>query len=230
MLKELLEKINSEVMTDEVKLQVSAIFESQVNEAIKAKEAEMDEANRGEIAEFKENLISQIDEYLGYFVEEFTKENEMQIDETVQISTAKRVLENFASLVDGFHLELSEGKIEESADLVKAKADLNAAVEKVAGLKKELSEATRKIIVAEAASQLDTDSQVEKFTKLCEGVEFDMEAADEFKAKLAFFVESVKVEAAPADKIEESTEKTTEVVIEESVKDQTRIQSYLSRL
>lgn len=230
MLKELLEKINSEVMTDEVKLQVSAIFESQVNEAIKAKEAELEEANRGEIAEFKENLISQIDEYLGYFVEEFTKENEMQIDETVQISTAKRVLENFASLVDGFHLELSEGKIEESADLVKAKADLNAAVEKVAGLKKELSEATRKIIVAEAASQLDTDSQVEKFTKLSEGVEFDMEASDEFKAKLAFFVESVKAEAAPAEKIEESVVEPKEEVIEESVKDQTRIQSYLSRL
>lgn len=204
MLKALLEKIDAEVMTDEVKLSVSALFESTVNEAIKAKEIELEAQNTTEIAQFKENIVNQIDEYLNGVVESYVRDNEAQIVEGVQIDAAKRVLEHFSSLVDGFHLQLSEKVETDNAALKEAKAELNATVEKLVSMKSELSVATKKIALAEAASELDTDSQVEKLAKLAEGIEFDIDAIAEYKKKIAFFVESIKKDEATPNKIDES--------------------------
>lgn len=50
-LKELFESISSDILTDEVKLQIGSIFETSVTEAVAAKEQELEEANRTEIAE-----------------------------------------------------------------------------------------------------------------------------------------------------------------------------------
>jgi len=99
MLEQLFEKINSELLTDEIKLEMSAMFESAVNEAIQTKEQELEESNKQEITEFKDSLTTKLDEYLTYFVEEFTQENEQQVEDAVKIQTAEKVLGVFEGIV-----------------------------------------------------------------------------------------------------------------------------------
>jgi len=238
-MKELFEKINSEVLTDEVKLQISAIFESQVNEAIKAKEAELEEANRTEIAEFKESLIDQIDEYLGYFVEEFTKENEAQVNEGVLTSVSKRVLENFSSMVEEFNMQLADQTLEEDKKIPELTKRLNDAVTKLGEKNAELQESLRELAIRDRMDLVPGVIAKEKFRKLAEGLSYTLGEEEEFVSKLNFFVESVRSEVtSSAEKLEEPQEvveegtKDEKTVITESTEEKpaSRITDYLSRL
>lgn len=234
---ELFEKINSEVLTDEVKLQISAIFESQVNEAIQAKESELDEANRAEIAEFKETLVDQIDEYLGYFVEEFTKEHEDMVTEGVNASVSKRVLENFSTMVEDFNMKLSDQVIEEEGKVPELTQRLNDAVNKISEKNKELQEALKELALRDRADKVTGALAKEKFMKLAEGLQYELGQEEEYVAKLDFFVEQVNGEvSASKEKLAEGEEgvitegeQGKKIITEEKHKD-TRIQDYLSRL
>lgn len=207
MLEQLFESIKSDVLTEEVKLQMSTLFESALTEAVKAKEIALEEQNRGEIAEFKEDMVNQIDEYLNYFVEEFVTENESLIDNHVKVKTAERVLETFANIVTDFNLQLSEGKVKQSDELVSLKKENDALHNKIMESRKEVELVTKAAMIAEKCYELETEVDRDKLVQLAETVEFD---EDTFSAKLDVFVEQItsaskKVEEVPA-KMEESIE------------------------
>lgn len=227
-LEKIFEQISSEILTDEVKVQISTIFEAKLNEAIAAKEGEMEEQNRKEIAEFKESLIGQIDEYLNYFVEEYTRENEAAIEESVQLDTAKHVLSTFSDMVDKFNLELSEETIDNTAEVTALKDEVNAKVNENIELKKEIADLTRKGIVESKAAELTTDAEKEKFRKLAEGVTFEDEEG--FGKKLDAIVETVKASTEKPAKIEESVETPAAPIEEQKPATSDKIKSYLERL
>jgi len=210
MLEQLFETIKSDVLTDEVKLQMSTLFESALTEAVKAKEVELEETNRAEIAEFKEDMVNQIDEYLNYFVEEFVTENESLIDNHVKVKTAERVLETFVGIVNDFNLQLSEGKVKQSDDLVKLKEENNKLHNKILESRKEIELVTKAALIAEKCHELETEVDRDKLVQLAETVEFD---ADTFGAKLDVFVEQIQ-SAKTTKKTEEAPQK-----IEESIED-----------
>jgi hypothetical protein len=151
-LQKLFEQIESEVLTEEVKLQISTLFESAVNEAIAQKEVALEEQNRAEISEFKESMTEQIDEYLNYFVEEFVKENEDLIDNKVKVKTATKILETFSKIVNDFNMELSEEKESCDEELESLKVECNKLTNKLIESKKEIQTVTKAAMIAEAGS------------------------------------------------------------------------------
>mgnify|MGYP001193247499 CR=1 FL=1 len=187
-LEKLFETINSEILTEDVKLQLSTIFEAQVNEAVKAKEEELDEKNRAEIAEFKEGLTNQISEYVDYVVEEFLKENEEAIDSKVKVKTAERVLESFIGVMRQFNVQLSEEKIEIDDMVETLKADNNKLMAKLSESRKELEIVKKAALIAEAAGKLEIDSEKEKLVTIAEGLEFE---EDSFSKKLDVIVQQI---------------------------------------
>lgn len=215
MLEKLFEKINSELLTDDVKLELSTMFESAVNQAIEAQEEELEEANRKEIAEFKEELVEKVDEYITYFVEEFTNSNEQQIEESVKIQAASRVLSVFEGLVKDFNLQLDEQVVEENEELETLKAKFNEQTEKLIAKGKELDTLKMESVKKELSLGLGTDLEMEKFLKLADTIVMEGKDVAGYTAKLQIMVESVKGDKASAKQTLEESEEEGEAVLEE---------------
>ena len=225
MLDELFEKLNADVLTEETRLQLSTIFESSLNEAIKAKELQLEEENKAEIAEFKEDMVSQIDEFLNYFVEEFVSENEELIDSHVKVKTAEKVLETFSKIVTDFNLDLSEEKIEESEQILSLKDENNKLHTKLIENKKEIDLVKKAAMIAEATHSLDTELEKEQLIEKAKTVEFD----ENYEGKLGVFVEQIISERSNKEKAPEKLEEVIqEVVIPKKTDD--RMASYLKYL
>lgn len=216
-LKELFESISSEILTDEIKLQLGTIFETSVNEAVAAKEQALDEANRVEIAEFKETLTEQLDSYLDYFVDEYIKENESIVEDYTKVKLAEKVLRNFKQMCEAFNISLSEESISNEDEIDALQTENNKLVNKLIEAKKETALVKKAAYIAEAAQKLETDVQREQLMEKAKGLEFE---EDVFEQKLAVVIESllVKREEIVEDKLEEK-EEVVEVkpVISESV-------------
>lgn len=216
-LKELFESISSEILTDEIKLQLGTIFETSVNEAVEAKEQALEEANRVEIAEFKETLTEQIDSYLDYFVEEYIKENESIVEDYTKVKLAEKVLRNFKQMCEAFNISLSEESLSNEDEIDELQTENNKLVNKLIEAKKETALVKKAAYIAEAAQKLETDVQREQLMEKAKGLEFD---EDVFEQKLAVVIESllVKKEEIVEDKLEEKEEIVDEKpVISESV-------------
>jgi hypothetical protein len=225
-LTELFESINSELLTEEIKLQLSTLFESALTEAIKAKEVELEESNRTEIAEFKESLSNQIDEYLNYFVEEFVKENEDVVDSNVKVKTAERVLEAFQKVVTDFNVELSEEKIDESEKIDELTSEKDALVNQLIEAKKETELVKKAAMIAEKAYILESDLERDKLIQLAQTVEFD----SQFDGKLDVFVEQIKVARTSTPIVEKIDEEKPEDVIVEEKEVSDSMKNYLKYL
>ena len=127
MIEKLFETIKSDILDDGAKLTKATLFESNLNEAIKLKEAELEELNRKEIKEFREELSTQVDEYLTYIVEEFVKDNKKPIVESVKAKQSEKILAIFEELVTTFNMELSDEVItnESEIEALKTKEIIN---------------------------------------------------------------------------------------------------------
>lgn len=228
MLNKLFEQINSELLTDEVKLQMSTLFETAVNEAIDAEKKKLDEENRAEITEFKDKLTEQIDEYMAYIVEEIVDENDESIVEATKVQTADHIMEAFGELIQKFHIATSPDAISESQEIDELKSELNEAVNKRAEAEAVATSLKKKAIIMEKAHEFDTETTKEKFLTLAESVEFvDSET---YAKKLDVIAESVKPAEKTASQLDTTLEddKATKI-IDESKKADSPMSEYLKR-
>jgi len=226
MLDQLFEKINSELLTDEVKLEMSAMFESALNTAIETKEQELEESNKVEISEFKDTLTTKLDEYLTYFVEEFTQENEQQIEDEVKIKTASRVLGVFEGIVNDFNMKLSDDVVTNEDELAEAKATIDSQTEELLEVRKALEAAKVEKIVEGMAAKFEIASDAEKFREVAKTLTFAGDTED-FENKLGILGESITSEKSnPSERLDEGAEE--EVIEEETTP--SRMSSYLTQL
>lgn len=214
-LKELFESIESEILTDEIKLQMSTLFESALNEAIAAKEQELAEANRQEISEFKEDLVEQVDTYLDYFVKEYIKENEQVIEDFSKVKLAEKVLRNFQQMVEAFNISLSEESVSSEDEIEELKAENTKIVNKLIEARKEVQMIKKATMISEASEALDTDVQREKLVEMAKGLEFE---EDIFESKLDVLVSKILAESKEdsSAKLEEKEEDVKPEEIKES--------------
>lgn len=208
-LKELFESIESEILTDEVKLQMSTLFESALNEAIKVKEQELEESNRVEITEFKEDLVGQIDSYLDYFCKEYIKENEQVVEDFSKVKLAEKVLRNFQQMVEAFNISLSDESISSEDEIEELKTENTNLVNKLIESRKEIQNVKKAAMVSEAAEKLETDVQREKLIEMVKTVEFE---EDIFESKLEVLVD--KILAEKEEKKEEKLEEKKEEIVD----------------
>jgi hypothetical protein len=229
-LTELFESINSEILTDEVKLQMSTLFEAAINEAVEAKEQELEESNRVEISEFKEELVEQVDEYLNYFVEEYIKENETVVEDYAKVKLAEKVLRNFKQMTEAFNISLSEESISSEDEVEELTAENTKLVNKLIEAKKETELVKKAAFIAEAAEKLDTDIQREKLVEQAKGLEFDEEI---YEAKLQVLVDTILVkESKDADEDDEQLEDLEESTVDKKpvIKESDQMAGYLKMM
>ena len=212
-LKELFESIESEILTDEVKLQMSTLFESALNEAIEAKEQELEESNREEIQTFKEDLVEQIDSYLDYFTKEYIKENEQIIEDFSKVKLAEKVLRNFQQMVEAFNISLSDESIDSEDEIEELKSENEKLVNKLIESRKETKTIKMAAMISEASDKLSTDIQREKLVEMAKKLEFD---EDIFEAKLDVLVD--KILSEKQEKLEEKLEEQVSETKSDSMK------------
>jgi hypothetical protein len=217
-LTELFESISSDILTDEIKLQLGTIFETTVNEAIEAKETELEESNKVEITEFKETLVEQVDSYLDYFVDEYIKENESIVEDYTKVKLAEKVLRNFKQMCEAFNISLSEESFSSEDEIEELQTENSKLVNKLIEAKKETVLVKKAAFIAEAAEKLDTDVQREKFVEMAKKLEFEEEI---FEEKLGVIVDTIlaKKEEIVEEKLEEQQEEeiTPNKIVTESV-------------
>lgn len=204
-LQELFESIESELLTDSIKLQMATLFETTVNEAVKAKEEELEEANAKELTVFKEDLVEQTNSYLSYFCETYIKENEQIIEDFTKVKLAEKVLRNFQQMVEAFNISLSDESISSEDEVEELKTENTKLVNKLIESRKEVSNVKKAAMIAEAQGSLETDVQKEKLVEMAKGLEFDEEL---FESKLTVLIEKILVEKTEVkeEKLDEKQE------------------------
>ena len=223
-LQDLFETINSEILTDEIKLQMSTLFESAIVEAVKAKELELEEQAKSEISEFKEDLVEQVDQYLEYFTKEYIKENEQIVEDFTKVKLAEKVLRNFQQMVEAFNISLSDESISSEEEIEVLQSENTKLVNKLIESRKEVQTVKKAAMIAEASERLDTDIQREQLVELAKGLEFD---EDIFESKLEVIVEKI---LSKKQVVTEKLEEKEEVVISEKKETTDSIKSYLKNL
>ena len=204
-LQELFESISSDILTEEVQLKLATLFEATVNEAIKAKEEELEEANAQELTVFKEDLVEQTNSYLDYFCKEYIKENEQIIEDFSKVKLAEKVLRNFQQMVETFNISLSDESISSEDEVEELKTENTKLVNKLIESRKETSNVKKAAFISEAQSKLETDIQKEKLVEMAKGLEFDEEL---FESKLDILIEKILVEKTEVkeEKLDEKLE------------------------
>lgn len=213
-LTELFESISSEILTEEVKLQLGVLFEEAINSAIKvkeqelqeahdakvleleesqkAKEAALDESNATDIATFKEELVEQMDEYLDYFCKEYIKENEQVVEDYAKVKLAEKVLRNFKQMTEAFNISLSEESVSSEDEIAELQTENSKLVNQLIESRKEVETVTKAALISEASAALDTDIQREKLVEMAKNIEYDAEL---FESKLGVLVDTIKAKA-----------------------------------
>ena len=221
----LFESISSEILTEDVKLQMAVLFENSLQEAIAEKEKQLEESNTKEVSEFKENLTTQIDEYLTYFAEEFVKTNSNVIEDSVKVKTAERVLKTFSGIMKDFNVQLDEKKVDNDVKLRESREEINKLTKQLIESKKQVKTAEKTVMVVEAATKLTTDLQKSKLVEFAKSLPVD----ELFEKKINAYVSTVLVEkkAAPVKTEQIIIKEEKEVVVESPKSD---VSKYLENM
>ena len=182
-LEQLLKKyFKDEALTEEVKVELTTLFEAAVNEAVDAKvaealtekEAKLEEDCKKDLKEFKENLVVKLNEYLQYAVDEFISENEVAEIAKIKIDMADSIIEKVASVMKDNFIEISEEQLDVVKDLEKKVEDiktrLDESVNEKIELKSQILEYEKAIVFTKLTDGLSAN-QKEKLLSLTEGIE-----------------------------------------------------------
>jgi len=229
-LKLILESLDSDVFTQELKDKVSVILEAEVvqrvTEEVEAAKVALDEEKSTEIEEFKASLVEKLDNYFEYLTTELS---EKEIAEaTNEAATFKKaaVLESIKALASEFAITIAEAKEcdeeedeeeededEEDAEKKALKESLDKLMEEHTALKALYLELAKIGLVKESMEDL-TITQQEKFAKMANTMELKSTAASDvetFLSQLDTIKEALEFVGEKKEVVVESTndKKTT---------------------
>lgn len=192
---------NGEELSESFKEKATVIFEAAVTARVTEITSDLEEqyntALAEETARIESELQEKVDHYLSYVAEQWMEENRVAVQATLKSEITESFIADLKGLFEQHYITVPE----ERFDVVEAmqeqveeiQARLDAVMEENMSLKGELSESTRKEILASVSEGL-TATQAEKLATLAEGVDFD--GAESFQRKL----EIVKENYFPTDK------------------------------
>jgi hypothetical protein len=193
------EKLGEEVMTEDFQNDLQANIDIMVNDKVKEKVAEekkaLDETTAKELSEFKDDMVTKMDEYIEYVVDEYVKENKVAIESNHKVEMADAIIEATKKVFADHHVELPEDKV----DVVKsmeesvsdAKDKLNKEINDKIDVKRENDELKRTIIFMQETKEM-TDTDVENVKNLMEGLEYGDE--EDYKKKLKIVMDKVNTD------------------------------------
>ena len=157
----------------------STIFEAAVVAKINEQLEKVSVDIEGEITEAKEqiaeDLSAKLDSYLDYVVEQWMEDNQLAVEKGLSAEITTDFMNGLKDLFKEHYIDIPEDRVDVAEELA-TKADeleesLDSEIQKNAELKKELAEFKKAEIFTAVSDDL-TETQVDKFSKLAEGVEF----------------------------------------------------------
>jgi hypothetical protein len=181
---------DSKELTEEFKEKITTLFESAVSYRVSQIETQLteayDEAFNEEVEEFQTTLSEQIDSYISYIAEEWMKENEVAITNSLNFEIASEFMEGLKALFEEHYITVPDEK-QDLVDVLSNKIEelekeLNSQLETNIKLQETVKNTDKEKLVNEATVGL-TVSQKEKFKQLVESTEYDGDD-EAFKKKL----------------------------------------------
>lgn len=192
--KEDIQAIFGQDISEEIQEKVTEIFEAaviaRVNEEMISIEEQLIEGYEIElenaIEEHTKYLSEKADSYMNYIADKWLEDNKVQIESNLKLQTMENFMEELKNLFIENNIEIPEEKIDVVEDLQNKINDLedrlNEEITKNVESQNLIAEACRLSIVDEITKGL-ADTEIDKFNKLIEGIEFDDE--DTYAEKLS---------------------------------------------
>jgi hypothetical protein len=192
---EQLNSIFGENLSEEFKKKATTIFEAaviaRVNHEMEKVMERIEEEAAVHLKEYKEELVEKIDGYLSYVVEQWLEENALAVETGLRTEIAEDFILGMKHLFKEHYIEVpedSEDVLESLGNRVQElETELDEAIEYNIHATAELDKIKSDFIAEEVSKGL-ADTQVAKFKKLIEGVEFESE--DLYREKLAVIKEN----------------------------------------
>ena len=190
-----LSPIFGEELSEDFKQKATSIFEAaviaRVNNEMEKVAASLEEKYAEEFLEYKESIVEKVDAYLNYVVENYIEENKLAVENGLRGEIAEDFMTGLKALFKEHYIEVPEEKYdvigELQAKVTELEESLNGQVENNVGLNTSVTELKRKLIIKEMAKDL-ADTEVNKLTKLLEGVDFENEEI--YKEKVSVIKEN----------------------------------------
>ena len=220
---------DGEDLSEEFKEKAGTIFEAAVSERVveivTALEEEYEAALNAKLEEIEEQsiqdlegLATKLDEYLNYVTEQWMENNEIAVESALKSEITEEFIEGLKNLFAEHYIDVPNERfdvVEElSARVQELEDKLNEAVNENIELVASINEMNTEEVFNEISEGL-VATQVEKFKKLTEGVEYD--DLSNYKKKLQIIKENyfgtAKVEKKTSGLLEESFEGEEEMPV-----------------
>lgn len=182
-------------LSEDFKNKATAIFEAaviaRVNAEMDAITTQLQEKFDAQLEEAKDQLVEKVDSYLNYVVENWMEENELALENGLRTEIAEDFISGLKVLFKESYIEVPEEKYDVLGEL-QAKVDsletkLDESMKDNIDLSKEISDLKRESVFEDISKDL-ADTEVAKFKKLLEGVDFENESL--YKEKLLVIKEN----------------------------------------
>ena len=182
--------VEGEDLTPEFKEKATTIFEAavqaKVNKLMVEKEVELEEKNEEklteEVSKIKDELTTQVDDYLNYVSEQWMEENKLAVEKGIRTEITESFINGMKNLFNEHYIEIPEDKVDVVDDLFQKveelEEQLNKQIQESVDLKKEVSTYKKEKVVQSLTSGL-SDTQAEKVKELAEGVDAEDEKLEE---------------------------------------------------
>lgn len=190
-----LSPIFGEDLSEEFKEKATAIFEAaviaRVNAEMESITTQLQEKFDSQLEEAKDQIVEKVDSYLNYVVENWMEENELALENGIRTEIAEDFISGLKTLFKESFIEVPEEKYDVLGEL-QAKVDslqgkLDESIKDNIDLSKEISDLKRESVFEDISKDL-ADTEVAKFKKLLEGVDFENESL--YKEKLLVIKEN----------------------------------------
>jgi hypothetical protein len=153
---------SGENLSEEFMGKASVVFESAVNERTEAiRQAMLTEASNlveQEVGTAVNELATRLDEYLGYAVDEWMKENKLAVESGIRTEISESFITGLKSLFETHYIEVPESKHDILEDLFSENQELennlNEQIQTNMSFKKEIDRGAARAVFMEAVSDL----------------------------------------------------------------------------
>ena len=227
---------SGEELSEEFKTKATTIFEAAVSARVRDIASALEESANAQVDEITEahkaELTESLDDYLNYVVSEWVSDNELAIERGLKTEITESFMGGLKTLFESHFIDMPEDKYDLVAELeskVEAlEGSINEEMQKNIELSSNLSESKAEDILADMSEGL-VATQVEKFKKLAEGIEYD--TLDQYSEKLSVLRESYFGQAKSSMNVISEDEVEIEDITKDTIADphMNRYSQYLSK-
>lgn len=194
---------NGEDLSEEFKDKASTIFEAAIHARLQEEVEALEEAYAAKleesVVEIAEELSSKLDDYLNYCVEQWMRENEVAIEESLRSEITEDFMDGLKNLFAENYIEIPEDKLDVLEALTnkveELEGKLNAQISENIEMAKSIDNFAQYDIFNTVAEGLAM-TQVDKLRQLAEGIDYD--TAESYYQKLLLVKENYFPASQPA--------------------------------